>query len=196
MSDLLGIVGSRSRPSRTRAAVEVALDAAREGHGAGTETLHLAEYDLEPADGRRLEEYGRDTRAALELVIEARAFVVGTPVYRGSYSGVLKNLLDLIPRGQWQADAAPLENRPVALVATGASLHHFLAAEQELRPVVGFFGAYTVGAAYLHGEHFDDDGTVASDELRGRLATLGRATVELSRAVDAGEALGDLGPQV
>lgn len=196
MSDLIGIVGSLSQPSRTRAAVEVALDAAGETHGVETDLLHLAEHDLETADGRRLSEYGTETRAALERVLESRAFVLGTPVYRGSYSGVLKNLLDLVPRGQWQADVAPLENRPVALVATGASRHHFLAADQELRPVMGFFGAYSVGSAYLHGDDFGDDGAVASDAARARLATLGRATVELSRAVDGSDALRELGPQV
>lgn len=196
MADLLGIIGSLSRPSRTRGAVAVALEAAEETHGVETGVLHLAETDVEPADGRALDEYGAETREAVRRVADARAFVIGTPVYRGSYSGVLKNLFDLIPRGRWQADIAPLQNRAVALVGTGATAHHFLTVDQELRPIVGFFGGYTVGTAYLHGEHFDDEGGVVSERLRERLATLGRATVELARAVEAGDALSRLGPQI
>lgn len=196
MIDLLGIVGSRNRRSRTASAVEISLKAA-EGLGhVNTALLHLADHDLEWADGRRLEEYGPSTREALDLVIASRAFVVGTPVYRGGCSGVLKNLLDLVPRGRWQADVAPLENRPVALVATGASPHHYLSADQELRPLMAFFGAYTVGTAYLYDEHFANDGSVISEALRGRLAVLGQAAVELSRAIDVSRHLCRVGPQL
>ena len=118
---LLGIVGSVSADSRTRTAVEVALDAAADRDGVETDVLHLADYDLDTADGRGIDNYEGDTAAALDLIVEADAYVVGTPVYRGSYSGALKNLLDMVPRGQWQGDVAPFENAAVGLVATGRS---------------------------------------------------------------------------
>jgi len=137
---LLGIVGSVSADSRTRTAVEVALDAAVDRHDIETDVLHLADYDLATADGRGIDNYEGDTAEALELIVEADAYVVGTPVYRGSYSGALKNLLDMVPRGQWQGDVAPFENAAVGLVATGATDHHFLAVDQELRPAFAFFG--------------------------------------------------------
>jgi len=137
---LLGVVGSVSADSRTRTAVEVALDAAVERHDIETDVLHLADYDLATADGRGIDNYEGDTAEALELIVEADAYVVGTPVYRGSYSGALKNLLDMVPRGQWQGDVAPFENAAVGLVATGATDHHFLAVDQALRPAFAFFG--------------------------------------------------------
>jgi len=194
---LLGIVGSVSADSRTRTAVEVALDAAADRHDVETEVLHLADYDLATAaDGRGIDNYEGDTAEALELVVEADAYVVGTPVYRGSYSGALKNLLDMVPRGQWQGDVAPFENAAVGLVATGATDHHFLAVDQELRPVFAFFGAHTVGGAtYASGDDFED-GELVDEEIRERLATLGEATVELSAAIDNSEALGSLGPAI
>ncbi|GAB6880628.1 FMN reductase [Halorubrum gandharaense] len=192
---LLGIVGSVSANSKTRSAVEVALDAAEEAPNVETKVLHLAEYDLATADGRKLDQYEGDTAAALQAIVDADAYVVGTPVYRGSYSGALKNLLDMVPRGMWQADVAPFENAAVGLVATGATDHHFLAVDQELRPVFAFFGAHTVGGAvYANDDDFDDDRAVTGD-VRDRLATLGQATVELHDAVSASEALGELGPQ-
>lgn len=196
MTELLGIAGSVTQPSRTRAAVEVALEGAEQALGAETEVLHLAELDLETADGRTLEEYEGDTRRALEQIIGSEAYLFGTPVYRASYSGALKNLLDLIPRGQWQADVAPLEASAVGLVATGGSPHHFLTIDDELRPVLSFFGAHTVGSgAYLDPSAFED-GAVTDGEARARLETLGAATVELSRAVRKGEHLSAIEPQV
>jgi len=196
MSDVLGIIGSLSSPSRTRAAIDVALDAAEAKRGVETAVLHLADYDIDPADGRPLETYTGDTAAALERIIASSAYLIGTPVYRASYSGVLKNLLDMIPRGQWQADVAPLSNSAVGLVGTGATPHHYLVVEKELAPVLSFFGAHLVGSgAYAHEAHFGNDATLEDEDVRGRLRTLGVATVDLHRAVDGSDALSALGPQ-
>lgn len=193
---VLGIVGSLSADSRTRAAVETALEAAAREEAVTTDVLHLADYDLDTADGRQLEEYTRDTGDALDLVVESDAYVIGSPVYRASYSGALKNLFDLIPRGQWQADVAPLENSAVGLVATGASPHHYLAVDEQLRPVMAFFGAHSVGGGvYAHAEHFAD-AEVVDDEIRERLETLGGSVVDLGRAIDRSEHLSELGPQI
>lgn len=193
---LLGIVGSVSADSRTRTAVEVALDAAARGHDVETEVLHLADYDLATADGRGIDDYEGDTADALDLIVDADAYVVGTPVYRGSYSGALKNLLDMVPRGEWQGDVAPFENAAVGLVATGATDHHFLGVDQELRPAFAFFGAHAVGGAtYANGDDFDD-GELVDEGVRERLATLGEATVELAAAIRDSKALGSLGPAI
>lgn len=195
MSRLLGIVGSVSTPSKTRAAVEVALEAAARAFDVDTEVLHLADYDLEVADGRGLDKYTGDTARALELITASSAFIVGSPVYRAAYPGSLKNLFDMIPRGRWQADVAPLESAAVGLVATGATAHHYLALEKELAPMLSFFGAHTVGSGvYAHSDHFEDY-EVADEAVRERLEVLGRATVELSEAVAAGEHLSKLGAQ-
>lgn len=195
MSTLLGIVGSPTSPSKTRTAVEIALQAAAEAFDVETEILHLAEYDLDIADGRKVGEFSGDTARAQELVINSDAFLIGTPVYRGSYSGDLKNLFDLIPRGKWQSPEAPLENRPVGLIATGATDHHFLSIAQELGPITSFFGSYQVGGGvYVNSSQFDDY-QIADEKILQRLQTLGKATVELAQLVDKSSYLSQLGPQ-
>ena len=194
MTRLLGLVGSPTAPSKTRSAVEVALESAQE-KGVETEIVHLAEFDLERADGRHIEEYEGDTAAVLDAVIQADAYVVGTPVYRGSLPGSFKNLFDMVPRGMWQGDVAPFENAAVGLVATGATPHHYLSIDQELRPLFAFFGSQTLGGSvYASDDHFDEK-EIADADLRTRLATLGRATVELHRGIRESEALEELGPQ-
>lgn len=195
MADLLGIVGSVSNPSKTRAAVETALDAARRDEGVEVDVLHLAEYNIVTADGRKVEDYEGDTADALDLIIQSEAYVVGTPVYRAAYSGALKNLFDMVPRGMWQADVAPFENSAVGLVATGATPHHYLSVEKELAPVMSFFGAHVVGSGIYADSSDFDDYEVVDGKVKDRLETLGRGTVHLARAIKESEALGSLGPQ-
>lgn len=200
---VLGIVGSVSESSKTGSAVEVALAGAAESDTVETDLLHLANNDLVTADGRGLDEYEGDTADALARIVDADAYVVGTPVYRGSLSGALKNLLDMVPRGMWQADVAPFENAAVGLIATGATAHHFLAIDQELRPIFAFFGAHTVGGSvYASDDAFGEAPErvgeayeIADEAIETRLATLGRATVELHDAAVEGDALASLGPQ-
>jgi len=195
MSTLLGIIGSPTSPSKTRTAVEVALQAAADEYDIETDILHLAEYDLDIADGRKVGEFSGDTARAQDLVINSDAFLVGTPVYRGSYSGDLKNLFDLIPRGKWQSPEAPLEDRPVGLIATGATDHHFLSIAQELGPIFSFFGSYPVGGGvYVNSSQFEDN-QIIDEKIIQRLETLGKATAELSQFIDKSSYLSKLGPQ-
>ena len=199
MVELLGVVGSPSTPSKTATAVDLVLDAAEDEYGLDTERVHLGNYDLVTADGRTLDAYEGDTADVLDQIVESEAFVFGTPAYRASYSGLLKNLFDMIPRGQWQADVAPLENTAVGLVATGATNHHYLVIDTELRPLMAFFGAYVAGGAYLESDQFvdKDEGYDISDEdIRSRLHTLGQATAELTQVIPECEGLSSLGPQI
>ena len=76
-------------------------------------------------------------------------------------TGTLKNLLDHVP-------IEALRDKPVAIVAMGASEHHYLGAERHLRDVLAFFGALVVPtAAYLSSRDFADG--VPSDGARGEL---------------------------
>jgi FMN reductase len=72
-------------------------------------------------------------REAAALVAHADAVVVGTPVYKASYSGVLKTFLDLLPQDG-------LAGKLVLPLATGGSQSHFLALDYGLRPVLASLG--------------------------------------------------------
>jgi FMN reductase len=72
-------------------------------------------------------------REALRLVREADAIVVGTPVYKASFSGALKVFLDLLPQDG-------LDGKLVLPVATGGSQSHMLALDYALRPVLASLG--------------------------------------------------------
>lgn len=147
-----------------------------------TELLDLAQTPVEFADGRKPEQYGQATRRALELFGEADAFVLGTPMYRGGMTGALKNLIDLVPKDSMAGKAA-------ALVATGASLHHYLGVDLGLRTAMAFFQVHVV-PGLLYGASFGLlDGQVDDERLAGQARQLGRDLIDLARST-AGQALG------
>ena len=172
---LLAVSGSLTRNSRTASLLRTALEGAAKAYPKiDTELLELVDYELSFCDGRDPSGYTGDTAAVIQKVVEADALIVGTPVYRASFTGALKNLLDLIPN-----DA--LAGKAVGLVATGGSDHHLLAVEYALRPVISYFRAHTVpGSLYAHNAHFGPDKELADPEVRERAERLGRETVALA----------------
>ena len=76
----------------------------------------------------------RAIAAAVQAVEQADLVVVGTPIYKAAYSGLLKVFLDLLP-----PDA--LRDKIVLPLATGGSAAHFLALDYALKPVLSALGA-------------------------------------------------------
>lgn len=174
---LVGISGSLTVRSKTLIAVEHALEHARsECPDVSAEAISLREYDLQFCDGREPSQYRGDTRRVIDLIVEAEAVIIGTPMYRGSYTGALKNVFDVLPN-----DA--LEGKPVGLIATGGTDHHFLAIEHELKPVMGFFRAHVLpGSVYANNGHYSES-ALADEGIRERLQQLARSVVEFAGLV-------------
>ncbi|WP_329332106.1 NADPH-dependent FMN reductase [Streptomyces sp. NBC_00663] len=94
---------------------------------------------------------------ATELFARADGVVVGTPVYKASYSGVLKALLDLLPQ-------YALTGKTVLPLATGGSTAHVLALDYALRPVLNSMGADHIVQGWFTLDKditVHDDGTVS-----------------------------------
>jgi len=73
-------------------------------------------------------------REAIERVARADAVVVASPVYKASYTGLLKTLLDLLPQ-------KGLEGKTALPVMIGGTIAHLLAIEFALKPVLSALGA-------------------------------------------------------
>ncbi|WP_273844095.1 NADPH-dependent FMN reductase [Rubrobacter calidifluminis] len=169
---LVGLSGSPTARSKTLIAVETAIEhASREHPAVEAEVINVRDHDIRFCDGRDPSLYEGDTRWLIDRMIEADALIVGTPIYRASYTGILKNVFDLIPN-----DA--LYGKPVGLVATAGSDHHFLAIEHELKPLLGFFQAHVVpGAVYARNEHFSE-GRLVDEGIIESLKRLADAVVD------------------
>jgi len=177
---LLGISGSLSRGSRTSRLIQEVLDRAAGESGVEVELLEISTSGVVLCDGRLPETYDRKTREVIDQVSAADCYVVGSPMYRGSYTGAFKNLFDLLPN-----DA--LAGKAVGLVATGGSDHHFLALEHQLRPLLSFFRAHTVpGTVYGQNIHFTDNGL--TEELQEACRSLAETVLHLSRTLVPGHA--------
>ncbi|MDO8213380.1 NADPH-dependent FMN reductase [Conexibacter sp. CPCC 206217] len=168
------VVGSATPPGRLRRAVEEALARAEREGTVETRLIDLAEVQIASANGTPADQLGDDTAAVLASLADADAVLLATPVYRGSFTGVLKNLLDHVP-------IPALEGTPVGIVAMGATPHHFLGAESHLRDVLAFFGALVAPVGvYLTSADFADG--VPIDAAAEDLDTLVTGVAELARA--------------
>ncbi|MDT3396037.1 NADPH-dependent FMN reductase [Streptomyces sp. B1866] len=131
MATILSVSGSPSAASRTTGLLRH-LDARLTAQG----------HEVVPLDVRALPAealLGADVRhpaiaAAADLVRRADGLVIGTPVYKAAYSGLLKSLLDLLPQ-------YALTGKTVLPLATGGTTAHVLSIDYALRPVLSSMGA-------------------------------------------------------
>jgi len=142
----VGISGSPSSSSKSRMLVEYAL-ARLAARGAVTELVDLATL---PADAL----LGRATApaliAALETATRAQIIVAGTPVYRATYSGLLKVFFDLLPQDS-------LIGKVGVPIVTGHGAAHSLSVDHGMRPLFASLGATVVASGvYATSAQFPD----------------------------------------
>jgi FMN reductase len=137
---IAAVIGSVTPPGRLRRAVAEALARAGDEYV----LLDLAEHPL-PFAGAAAPDL-----PILDAIARADAVLLATPVYRGTYTGALKNLLDLL-------GVEAVRGKAVALAAMGATDHHHLGADWHLRDVLAWFGALVVPTSvYLTSADFAD----------------------------------------
>jgi FMN reductase len=177
---VLGVVAGPEPGGRTATAVAGVL-AGAEKAGATTTLLELSEA-------------GAD--AVIAAFDAADAVVFGSPVYRATYSALLKDLLERTERGKWGEKTAPLQGTAAAVVLTGASGHHFLAVA-DLRAVLAGFFAVQVLSPGLYFEHANYvDRNTLDDKSSELSAGHGAALVDLAAAIQASPALRGITPQI
>lgn len=167
MTTIVALAGNLARPSRTRSAAGAALALAARRTGAGTGLIDLPDFGPALGAARRIEDLDAPGRALVDRILAADALIAATPIYKGSYTGLFKHLIDLL-------DPSALRGRSVLLLTTGGGTRHALAVEHQLRPLFAFFEAQTLPTAV----HFSD-----ADFENGEPAP-GPSMERLARAVD------------
>lgn len=169
MSQILVVSGSPSAISRTDA---VLAHLVRRFQAAGHDVRQLRLRELPAAPLLAADVTGEQIGAAIRAVETADAVVVGSPVFKASYSGLLKTFLDLLPQYAFRG-------KDVLPIMTGASAGHVLAVDHALRPVLGSMGAAHIGQGrFVLSEHVTlfPDGGVLLD---------GKASAPLYEVTDA-----------
>ncbi len=160
--NVITLAGSPRFPSRSTALLTVA-QRWLERQGINVTPWNL--FNFNPEDLL----YARFDSPALLVFIgqlaEADGVIISTPIYKASFSGALKTLLDLLPEHAF-------EHKIVLPVATGGSIGHMLALDYALKPVLNALKAQEI----LHGvfsedsqiTHYDRDPQLSA-ALEGRL---------------------------
>jgi NAD(P)H-dependent FMN reductase len=181
---LAAVLGSPTPPGRLFKAISWLLEAGRSEYSdVDGQLIDLRSHRISWADGRPLSEYGDDTETLVRKILGADAVLLATPIYRASYTGMLKNLLDLVP-------VEGLLGKPVGLVGIGATSAHYLALDNQLRPVLSWFGALTLPVTvYLQHDDFVG-GEFHSEVARAEILALYRLLVETFRRLPRSSPLG------
>lgn len=173
MSDpplVVGISGSLREQSTTYIALGHVLDAAAEA-GAEVEMVDLRDWDLPLFDPDRRDR--GDAVALRELVGNADAVILASPVYHGMVSSALKNAFDYLGRDEFR-------DTVVGLLATagGGSYAPTLAhLRTGIRTVHGWTLPHEVGIRRAN-EQFDAEGNFVDRDLEKRVRRLGRLAAD------------------
>lgn len=174
---LLGISGTIIGEKTCSVVRHVVNHAARLDKELETGIVDLREYDMQFCDGRNPQEYNSDTRKAIEKVLSADCFVIGTPIFQASLAAPLKNLFDLLP-------PTAFRNKVIGFVGTGGTYQHFLVIENQLKPIAGYFRAYVApDYVYAHRDHFNEKNEVVDPSVLQRIEGLAGQVVEMSKAL-------------
>jgi FMN reductase len=165
-----GLCGSLRDGSFTRMAVETALRGAAE-KGAQTHLIDLRDYSLVFCDGGKDESaYPADVFRLRKQVQEADGIILGTPEYHGSFSGVLKNALDLMGFDEF-------EGKMIGLVGVSGGQMGAFDALNSLRNIGRVLHAWVIPQQASIPEAwkvFDASGRPKNSGLENRLMEVGR----------------------
>ena len=158
---LVGLVGNFSRLSKSYALVETVAEFARDRYGLRSELYDLTAIGPSLGNARHHDDLDSSAQQVVKKIISADVLVVGSPTYKGSYTGLFKHFFDLI-------DPLALQGKPVILTATGGGDRHALIVEHQLRPLFGFFMAHTLPSAVYAADRDFSDYRLASEPIRRR----------------------------
>ena len=157
----IGISSSPSANSRSRILVARTLEYLT-AKGVETRLIDLSELSAEALLAR-----SRDAvvDAAIQQATQADILVLGTPVYRTTYTGQLKVFLDLFPQDS-------LKGRVAGLIATGASPAHALAVDYGLRSLVASLQGLSASQALYVTDSQIPDKSIIPPEIDYKVKTL------------------------
>jgi FMN reductase len=169
----VGISGSPGARSKSRMLLERALVALSD-RGATTTLIDLSAL---PADALLARRRATEVDSALGSVSQASIIVSSTPVYRATYSGLLKVFFDLLPLNG-------LVGKTAIPIATGGSPAHQLVIDHGLRPLFASVGAVTTPTG-VYGTDSAFENGIPNDSLIDRLNAAVAEAITLSERIHA-----------
>jgi NAD(P)H-dependent FMN reductase len=182
---ILAFAGSTREGSFNKKLIRVAADALRAA-GAEVTLLDLRDLALPMYDGDveaeiKLPEGGRRLK---DLMIAHHGFIISSPEYNSSISGVLKNAIDWASRPE--AGRPPLEcftDKTAAIIAASPGLLGGLRGLITLRLILGNIGTYVIPKQLTvpkAAEAFDESGKLKDPKQQGTIEAVAKTLVQFT----------------
>jgi chromate reductase, NAD(P)H dehydrogenase (quinone) len=190
---LLVFAGSTRTGSHNRKLAHAAADMARAA-GAQVTVLDLAAHEL-PLYNADLEARGTPA-ASLELkrILHAHpAWIVCSPEYNGSYTGLLKNTIDWVSSPiktdpEWQRGTKPFEGKVVGLLSASPGALGGVRGLAHLATLLRNLQCWVAPKQFALGhaaDAFDPDGRLAQDTARQAVHGVVDQVIHAARALSA-----------
>ena len=160
---VVAVSGSLHEPSKTTALIRAIAGAVAARAAVEIEVIELTDIGPSLAGALRRDQLPARVEEKLVAIEQADLLIVGSPVYRASFTGLFKHLFDFV--GQYE-----LVGKPVLLAATGGGERHALIIEHQLRPLFAFFQALTLPLGVYASDTDFDGYVITSDVLQARIA--------------------------
>lgn len=183
---ILALAGSTRRDSYNKKLVQIALEGAKRG-GATTTYLDLRDIPMPLYDGDLEEQEGipDNVRKLKELLYQHHGFLIASPEYNSSISGVLKNAID------WASRKLPEEEDPLAcfqgkiatLMSTSPGLLGGLRGLAHVRAILSDIGLIVLPQQVAVGkaaEAFDPNGMLKDAQREASILKLGEDTARIA----------------
>lgn len=159
---IVAVSGGLNTPSKTEALIDAILLELKDILDIEVRYIKLSEIGHQLGGVISRDELPLSVQKALFNIETADALIVGTPVYRASFTGLFKHLFDFV-------DQFSLVDVPVLLAASGGSDRHALVLEHQLRPLFSFFQAQTLPIGVYATDQDFTNYNVSSAALRERI---------------------------
>ncbi|WP_208246122.1 FMN reductase (plasmid) [Rhizobium sp. T1470] len=177
---VVGMSGNLSRPSKTNAFISHIAGEVADHIGATSAVFDIEDLGPSFPAARRIGDLDLTARGIIGQLLGADVLVVGSPTFKGSYTGLFKHFFDLF-------DPSSLRGKPVILAATGGGERHSLIVEHQLRPLFGFFEALIMPTAIYASDKDFANGVLMSEAIQARAR---QAVVEVYRVVGVTRSVG------
>jgi FMN reductase len=145
MSQIVIISGSPTVASRINLVLKYVENLLNEK---GLSTTNYSVTEFSPEDLVKGRWDSQDIAKFAEAIKQADGVIIGSPVYKASYTGVLKSLLDLLPEGAFK-------HTPVLPIMVGGSTRHLLAIDYSLNPLIAILKGQPLQGLYFVDSEID-----------------------------------------
>ena len=189
----LVFAGSTRQQSFNRRLAAVAAQAARD-QGADVTLLELADFDL-PLYNGDLEAQGTpDKVRQLKAIVHAHpAWIICSPEYNASYTGLLKNTLDWLSRpiagdADWAVGGKPFNNKVVGLLAASNGALGGVRGLAQLAPLMRQLQCWVAPKQFAlsrAAEAFDDKGLLRDATQQASVVAVVEQVLHTARKLNA-----------